>query len=401
MKKMLIIGSGFLQDFVIQKSVSMGYETLTVDSDPNAIGFLHAHKHAVIDIVDEKACYEYAKKENIDGVLTAATDYGVLTAAYIAEHMRLPGLKYETAKLIKNKYEVRKRLLENSVDDSGRIYEIETRSDIPVLGKQLCYPVMVKPCDGSGSRGAGRADDAEQFSYIYQTAMRNSRTRRVIVEPFVTGQEYGAESFVENGNVHVFAVMKKWMTAPPYYAELGHAIPSGLSVDLEYKVKECVKKTISALGIDFGAVNMDLLITPGGKVHIVDIGARMGGNLIGSHIIPLGTGMDYMANLIRLAAGDPVSMEPVNEKKQVATKLLALVPGKVKSLPDIPQIEKKYNVEIFHHLHIGDRINEYHTNLDGCGYVVATAREVNAAAECAEKAREEFDQGVMRDDAGR
>jgi hypothetical protein len=35
------------------------------------------------------------------------------------------------------------------------------------------------------------------------------------------------------------------------------------------------------------------------------------------------------------------------------------------------QLEKKYGVEIYHHLHIGDTVNEYHTNLDGCGYVVA------------------------------
>ena len=42
MKKLLVIGAGFLQDFVIQKANSMGYETLAVDADPDAIGFSHA-----------------------------------------------------------------------------------------------------------------------------------------------------------------------------------------------------------------------------------------------------------------------------------------------------------------------------------------------------------------------
>ena len=64
----------------------------------------------------KKACLQFAQEEQIDGVLTAATDYGVLTAAYIAEHMGLPGLNYESAKLIKNKYLVRKKLFENHVD---------------------------------------------------------------------------------------------------------------------------------------------------------------------------------------------------------------------------------------------------------------------------------------------
>ena len=33
---------------------------------------------------------------------------------------------------------------------------------------------------------------------------------------------------------------------------------------------------------------MDVLVTHDGKVCIIDVGARMGGNLIGSHIIPIG-----------------------------------------------------------------------------------------------------------------
>ena len=65
---------------------------MAVDADPSAIGLSHADKSAVINIVDEKACLQFAQEEQIDGVLTAATDYGVLTAAYIAEHMGLPGL---------------------------------------------------------------------------------------------------------------------------------------------------------------------------------------------------------------------------------------------------------------------------------------------------------------------
>ena len=94
MKKILIVGAGFLQSFVIKKAQNMGYETLVVDADPKAVGFYFADKHAVINIVDEKACLAYAQKENIDGVLTAATDYGVLTAAYIAKEMHLGGLDY-------------------------------------------------------------------------------------------------------------------------------------------------------------------------------------------------------------------------------------------------------------------------------------------------------------------
>lgn len=373
MKKLLVIGAGFLQDFVIQKAVAMGYETLAVDADPNAIGFTHAHKHAVINIVDERACLEYAKKELIDGVLTAATDYGVLTAAYIAENMGLPGLKYEVAQLIKNKYLVRKCLFESRVDDTMQAFEVDATTDIQELAKQLTYPVMVKPCDGSGSRGASRIDNAFELPAACQFAMNCSTTHRAEIESFIEGVEYGAESLVVDGQIHVLSIMKKLMTKPPYYAELGHAIPCGLPAEIEKKAKDCVFYAIKALGINFGSVNMDMLITNKGKVYIVDIGARMGGNMIGPCIIPYGTGIDYVGAMIQNAVGDPVDLR-IHEHQSVASRLLAFDSGVVKRMPDIKALEKEFTVEIFHHMTEGMTVNEYHTNLDGCGYIVAKGK---------------------------
>ena len=372
MKKVLIIGAGFLQDFVICKAKSMGYEVHTVDADPNAIGFKHADYHAVINIVDEKACLEYAKKNHIDGVLTAATDYGVLTAAYIAKEMGLPGLKYDVAKLIKNKYLVRKCLFDHKVDDTEQAFEVNVNTNLDEISDKLKFPVMVKPCDGSGSRGASRVNSPEELKNACEYAMDGSITHRAEIETFIFGKEYGAESLVVNGEVHVLGVMQKWMTEPPYYAELGHSIPTDLNQEIEKKIINCVTNAIKALGVNFGSINMDMLITSDGKVYIIDIGARMGGNMIGPCIVPYGTGIDYMAAMIQNAVNDPVDFS-VKEKCAVATKLLAFDSHIVKKIPNMNEIEKKFDVEIYHHLKEGMKVNEYHTNLDGCGYIVAKA----------------------------
>ena len=389
MKKVLVIGAGFLQAFVIRKAKEMGYYTLTVDADPEAVGFLDADEHAVINIVDEEACLAYAKEKEIDGVLTAATDYGVLTAAYVSEKMSLPGIPYEVAKVIKNKYLTRKCLFENHVDDTKQAYCVEMDTDMQALAEELTYPVMVKPCDGSGSRGASRVDRAEEFVDAAKTAIASSLTKRATVESFVEGREYGAETIVVKGEPHVLAIMQKWMTKPPYYAELGHAIPNDLSEEVENRAKECVAKAIKALGITSGSVNMDMLITEEGAVHIVDIGARMGGNLIGSHIIPLGTGIDYMGAMIRTAVGDEVQLV-AGEKTPVATKLLAFGAGSIAYLPDMEELSKKYQVEITHHMEAGAPVREYHNNLDGLGYVIATSADVQEAEARAEQVRQEI-----------
>ena len=394
MKKILVIGAGFLQDFVIQKARSMGYETLAVDANPDAIGFQHADKYAVINIVDEKACLAYARAEKIDGVLTAATDYGVLTAAYIAQELHLPGLHYDAAKRMKNKYQVRKCLYEHRVDDTEQAYEVDQETDLDELCKKIVFPVMVKPCDGSGSRGASRVDEKAQFSNACRIAMDASLTHRAEVETFIEGKEYGAESLVAGGKVNVLGIMRKWMTEPPYYAELGHAIPTDLPDEVEERAKHCVERAIKALGINFGSVNMDMLITAEGKIHIIDVGARMGGNMIGPCVIPYGTGVDYVANMIRNAVGDELDLRPA-ARGAVATRLLAFGTGIVKRLPDVRALEREYGVEIYHHLEIGQEVNEYRTNLDGCGYIIARASTVGDAVCTAEKVLSEIRKTVF------
>ncbi len=393
MKKLLMLGGGFLQNFVIRKARDLGYYVYCLDANPNAEGLQSANESAVINIVDEDACLAFAREKNVDGVLTAATDYSVLTMSRIASELGLPGINYDSARLIKNKASVRKVLFDAKADDTGYSHIVDSLEYAQQIKDDVTYPVMVKPCDGSGSRGAARVDSADEFVKACETAIACSLSRKAVAEPFVHGREYGVESFVNNGDIHILAVIQKDMTLPPYYAELGHAIPSGLGYELEHKVKTCVRQALVAMGVNHGSVNMDLLINDKGDVHIVDVGARMGGNLIGSHIIPLGTGVDYMGNMIKAAVGDPVDFTPSTNGVPVATRLLALAPGIVDILPDFINIKQTYKVTIEHHLAVGDTINEYHTNLDGCGYVVATGNDAKAIAE---KVKVLIDNSIVR-----
>ncbi len=397
MKKILIIGAGFLQAYVIKRAKQLGYYTLAVDANPEAIGFEYSDEHEAINIVDKDACLAYAREKRIDGVMTAATDYGVLTASYIAQQMNLPGLNYDAAKKIKNKYSVRCALFASQVDDTPEAYEVRCAADAEKIANTISYPVMVKPCDGSGSRGASKVECAERLASAVESAIESSLTQCALIETFIVGEEYGAETFVYNGKPYVMAVMKKKMTEHPYYAELGHEIPSGFDMEFEKKIRNCVERAVTALNINFGAVNMDLLVTKEGGVHIVDIGARMGGNLIGSHIVPLGTGIDYIGNLVKIAVSDEPDMTVKPHAASVVSRLLALTPGMIKTLPDFAEIEKKHGVIIEHHLERSMQITPYRTNLDGCGYVVAVSDDATNSRLRAEAALCDIDCGIERE----
>ncbi len=399
MKKVLIIGAGFLQAYVIRRARELGYYTYAVDGNEAAPGFAYADEYAVINIVDKNACLSYARDKQVDGVLTAATDYGVLTAGYIAEHMGLPGIGYGVAMTVKNKYAVRSALARAHADDTAQAYELADEWDMDAIRDKVHYPVMVKPCDGSGSRSVSKVECPEDLAVACRDAMDASLTHHALVETFIVGREYGAESFVYNGHIQVLAIMRKWMTEAPYYSELGHSIPSRLPADTEAHIRSCVETAIRALNIRTGAVNMDLLLSEDGMVHIVDVGARMGGNLIGSHIVPAGTGIDYMGAMLRAAVGDPIDIDSHATPRCVVTRLLALTPGRVKSLPDFDRIAGECRVDIHHHLSVGDTVREYRTNLDGCGYVVAIDDDYDTALARAEKALCRIDAEIVREQA--
>ena len=141
---------------------------------------------------------------------------------------------------------------------------------------------------------------------------------------------------------------------------------------------------------------MDILVTKENKVCIVDIGARMGGNLIGSHIIPIATGIDYMGNIIRASLNEKVDFTPQNNNV-VATRLMNFKPGIVKSIPNISKYMQDSDViDIVCKLKNEDRINEYRNNLDGCGYVVISNQNVEIAKKKALDIKEEIDKEIER-----
>ena len=122
----------------------------------------------------------------------------------------------------------------------------------------------------------------------------------------------------------------------------------------------------------------------------------MGGNLIGSHIIPIATGIDYMGNIIRASLNEKVDFTPQNNNV-VATRLMNFKPGIVKSIPNISKYMQYSDViDIVCKLKNEDRINEYRNNLDGCGYVVISNQNVEIAKKKALDIKEEIDKEIER-----
>jgi len=381
---------------VIEKAKELGYITVVIDKDNELGGKELADYYKCISFEDLDGCLAYAKEMQIDGVVSAS-EFSVITAGYIATNMNLPGISYETAMLCKNKYEMCKVLEEKNVNAIPQFFKVMNVDELESIKEKLKFPVIVKPNEGIGSEGVTKAENVEELRDKTIFAQENAPTQNntTLIQTFISGQEYGVESFVYDGTVYVLGIMKKLMTPPPYYSELGHCSPSGLDEQLENRVKELVTNTIKALGINIGPVNIDLIITKNNELYIIDIGARIGGNSIASHIIPATSGIDHIANTIKVAMDEPVVIGSI-KNTAVASIILTLTPGRVKSLPDFTKYYDESTVSIACKLKEDDEILEYKTCANVYGNIILRGSNLDNLIEKALYLKERIDSEIIR-----
>ena len=69
------------------------------------------------------------------------------------------------------------------------------------------------------------------------------------------------------------------------------------------QIYDLTKRALDALGVTNGASHSEYKITEDGRICVMEIGARMGGDFIGSDLVQLSTGYDYLKGVIEVALG--------------------------------------------------------------------------------------------------
>ena len=79
------------------------------------------------------------------------------------------------------------------------------------------------------------------------------------------------------------------------------------------RVKEFIPKALTALEIENGASHSEFKLDADGNVRIIEIGSRMGGDCIGSHLVYLSSGYDFVRMVIETALGQEPELTPAHE----------------------------------------------------------------------------------------
>lgn len=297
-KKIVIIGANDFQKPLIQKAKEMGYETHVFAWREGATGAEDADYFYEVSIVEKDEILAVCQEIQPDAVATIGSDLANITVQYLAEKMGLPGNSSACIKNSTNKYAMRQAFKEAEIPVP--FFQIAGAGEKVV---PPAYPVIVKPTDRSGSRAITKVETPEGLSAAIENAVNQSFEKKAIVEEYLSGAEYSVETISYQGQHICLAITKKFTTGTPHYIEVGHLQPAPLTEELQKKVKETVFRALDALEIQFGAGHSELRIDEEGNIRIIEIGSRMGGDCIGSDLVPLSTGQDFVGMVVDAAAG--------------------------------------------------------------------------------------------------
>ena len=170
MKKILILNGSFCEKPIIEKAKEMGYYVVTTGNAPELIGHQSADEYIPCDYSDKEAILELVKDNEIEGIVSCANDFGVLTASYVAEQMGWKGHDtYEHALMMHHKDKFKQYCFEHDIPSPHSYIFTDVESALE-YSKACEYPVIVKANDLTGGKGIKRADTPAEA----EEAVRNA-----------------------------------------------------------------------------------------------------------------------------------------------------------------------------------------------------------------------------------
>ncbi len=340
-KNIVIIGANEFQDPLILAAKDMGYTTHVFAWQSGDVGERTADYFYPISIVELDRILGICRMLSPVGVVSIGSDLAAITVNYLAEKLGLTGNGMESALAATNKH-----LMRLAFEKAG-LPSCKSRlvsSPDEALELDLEYPVIVKPTDRSGSRGVFKLAEPSQLSWAIEKAMGHSFENKALVEEFAPGREYSIEYVSWQGEHHFLACTEKFTTGAPLFVETGHLQPPlHMTDDTLRRIKELVPRVLDCLGIRFGASHTELKIDEEGTIRIIECGGRMGGDCIGSDLVYISRGVDFVRACVDVACGKAPRLSPRHAPRFSAIRFIF----SQRDLDDLEFIRRTYPGNVY------------------------------------------------------
>ncbi|MFF7992708.1 acetyl-CoA carboxylase biotin carboxylase subunit family protein [Kitasatospora xanthocidica] len=220
-------------------------------------------------------------------VIVPFDDWTVASANHVNRALGLTGLDTATVTNTRDKYAMKQALLAAGVR-TPRSELVQSDEELLAAVERIGLPVVIKPYDFGGSVGVVLATTREEA--LRCLAESKAIVARHGVDYRIRGDKYLVEQYVDSdnevsvevlcgaGRAQALAVTEKYLSPPPWFAEVAHLVPSHRAGDRA--LTDLAERTCVALGIDRGISHVEIKFAADGTAWVIEAAARPAGDLV-------------------------------------------------------------------------------------------------------------------------
>lgn len=363
MKKILLLGGSNCQKNAIIHGKALGYEMIIADYSQAPIARALADKHAMISTFDEAGCILAAKEHEIHGVMTMGTDQPVLTAALVADALKLPTLiSPSQAKSVTNK-KIMKEIFQNHKIPTVK-YQMIGRSTIIDDIKDFSCPVVLKPVDSQGQRGVYKLETKEFVLDNLNKTLGYSRENEALLEEYYPSDEITISGWIHESKLFILTITDRILLNDPLHIGIctSHRFPS-VHMNQYNEIRQISEDIVRAFELKNGPLYIQMLIGNMG-IMVNEVAARIGG-AFEEVIIPKISGFSILDAVIKASLGLEIDVEILRDfdcsksNRTASVQLMFANPGIISSITPLEQLLKlDYVIDAGYNYKIGDEIKE-------------------------------------------
>ena len=354
---------------LVKTAKRMGLYTIVTDwnsvTDSPAKNYSDAYWD--ISIMDYDALVKKALAEHIDGVITCMTDSYLTPYRILCEKLGLPSyLDEKTEAISTNKLLFKKSCVDFGIPVAQK-YDIDV-GDPDSIG-DLPYPVIVKPADGSGSRGFKICHNKNDLMLGYGVAKKYSTVGQVIVEDYIPYDSTIIHYTLVEGNCYYSGMSDKISCS---FQSSGSSVmglqvfPSkGEQVYLE-TIDKKARQMFQSLGFKNGPVWIEAFYDGEGRFVFNEMGYRFGGSFT-YYPVHCFYGFSQLEMLLNFAIGTDISQTlpiRVNSGKKYCILPVHCKPGKIARIEGEDEVIRRDDVYAYAPKHfVGQDIKDWGTAL--------------------------------------
>lgn len=278
-KKVLLLCGSHNDLGLVTSLRKLGAYIILTGSISALVGEKYADEYIQADYSDKELILTLAQEKKIDAICQCCNDFGVYTAAYVAEKMGLSGYdSYKTTLLLHNKEKFKEFAKKHDITIPNFVSFTEEK---PALdwAETATYPLILKPSDASAGNGIIKVMEKTEMTEAIHSAFSASRNKIIIAEQFISGTQHGFCTFLKNKKVVALSSNNEYSILNPYRVEID-TFPSSNVDKVRLDLVSQIEKIAEILSLCDGIFHLQYIME-GDTPYIIEVMRRVLGNMYG------------------------------------------------------------------------------------------------------------------------